>query len=342
MALRGPSAVRQPRRLRNSLCSNSAHRKLRGRLHCSATPKAAGILIGVFENVKEARSEESASFYFLPSLSILLDILILFGKTLILRPYVFVFLAVSLFVAKRLLGWKRTGVFFGVTWLTAFVSELTSTRIGIPFGPYFYNESTRGQELYIFNIPFMDSVSFTFLLFASYCLALLFALPMIKASEGAKATLSYPGVLSWKILLLASFFFMYIDIVIDPIALRGDRWFLGLIYGYPNSGTYFGIPLENFAGWFVVGFVSLSLYRWVEQIGYFSSLTLSTAGTNILLGCGLYYVVLIFNLAMTFWIQEWLLAMVGCFLYLPVTILLLFRIPFWWPATKNVSQAPSG
>jgi putative membrane protein len=271
-----------------------------------------------------------------------LDILILLGKTLILRPYVFGFLAMSLFVAKRLLGWKRAGVFFGITWLIGVVSEFASTRIGIPFGHYFYNGSTSGEELYIFNVPFMVSLSYPFLLFASYCLALLFALPRVQSSKGATPTLSYPGTLSWPILLLASFFFMYIDIVIDPIALRGDRWFLGLIYGYTHPGTYFGIPLGNFAGWFVVGFVSLSLYRWVERIGYFTPLTLSEATMDILLGCGLYYVVLIFNLAMTFWIEEWLLGMVGCVLYLPVTILALFRLPFWFPTIRKISQPDPG
>ena len=271
-----------------------------------------------------------------------MDILILLGKTLIIRPYGFGFFAMSLFVAKRLLGWKRTGVFFGITWFIAFVSEFASTRIGIPFGLFFFNESTRDEELYIFNIPFMVPLSYTFLLFASYCLALLFALPIVQSSKGSMPTLTYPDRVSWPIVLLASFFFMYIDIVIDPIALRGDLWFLGLIYGYPHPGTYFGIPLENFGGWFVVGFVSLSLYRWVEQVGYFPPRSLSKAGTNILLGCGLYYVVLIFNLTMTFWVEEWLLALVGCFLYLPVTILALFRLPFWWPTTRNFLQPAHG
>src|SRR5207245_10051926 len=36
-------------------------------------------------------------------------------------------------------------------------------RTGIPFGWYFYTGSTRGQELYLSNVPFMDSLSFSFL-----------------------------------------------------------------------------------------------------------------------------------------------------------------------------------
>src|SRR5207302_843009 len=58
-----------------------------------------------------------------------------------------------------------------------FFCEFSSTRTGIPFGWYFYNGSTRGQELYLSNVPFMDSLSFSFLLFTSYCLALVLLLP---------------------------------------------------------------------------------------------------------------------------------------------------------------------
>ena len=62
---------------------------------------------------------------------------------------------------------------------------------------------------------------------------------------------------SWSSLLLTATFLTVIDVIIDPVALRGDRWFLGRIYGYPDPGVYFGIPLMNFVGWAVVGVVGL-------------------------------------------------------------------------------------
>ncbi|MEK7768774.1 MAG: carotenoid biosynthesis protein, partial [Pseudomonadota bacterium] len=105
-------------------------------------------------------------------------------KTAVLRPYVFVFLAVFLFIASRLVGWRRTVYFMAITWIVAFVCEFSSTRIGIPFGWYFYTGSTVGQELYIADIPFMDSLSFVFLLFASYCMALAFLLPATGTRSG--------------------------------------------------------------------------------------------------------------------------------------------------------------
>ena len=46
---------------------------------------------------------------------------------------------------------------------------------------------------------------------------------------------------------------MWLDVVIDPLAVRGDRWFLGRIFYYPEPGWYFGVPIANFVGWVVVG-----------------------------------------------------------------------------------------
>jgi putative membrane protein len=267
-----------------------------------------------------------------------MDTFVLLGKTVLLRPYVFLFLAAFLFTASRLLGWPRTWFFFVNTWLTALLCELSSTRTGIPFGWYFYTGSTAGQELYLWDVPFMDSLSFTFLLFASYGLALWFVLPaQYPHSTGSPIGLRVrlpvlrfdAGVRrSWSTVGLTSLLFAFIDVVIDPVALRGDRWFLGKIYFYPEAGVYFGIPLANFFGWALVGVIALGIYRVIDRhLPDHREAAPSTATTvDVLLACGLYYGVLLFNLSVTFWIGETLLGLVGLLLYIPITILALFRL----------------
>src|SRR3990172_3615800 len=66
---------------------------------------------------------------------------LLFG-TIRLRPYVFFFLACFLGAATADLGWRRAGLFAGLTWVTAFLAEYSSTRTGIPFGLYHYTPVT--------------------------------------------------------------------------------------------------------------------------------------------------------------------------------------------------------
>ena len=256
-----------------------------------------------------------------------MDFFLLLANTVILRPYVFVFLAVSLYAARQLLGWKRTCRLFGITWAVAFISEFSSTRIGIPFGDYFYTGSTEGQELYIFNIPFMDSLSFSFLLFASYCVALVFVLPHAKIGE-RRGWLFDPALrTSWPVAGLTVALFTFSDVIIDPVALQGERWFLGKIYGYPHEGVYFGIPLANFAGWAVVGFVSFCLYRWGERGPYKTdSVPREVINRELFPGIGLYYGVLAFNLGVTFWIGEVFMGLVGCFIFTPLTAALLVTL----------------
>ncbi|HTK88415.1 MAG TPA: carotenoid biosynthesis protein [Nitrospiraceae bacterium] len=263
----------------------------------------------------------------------MLEIAVLLLKTILLRPYVFLFLAAFLFSAHRLLGWRRTGWFFLIGWITAFLCEFSSTRTGIPFGLYYYTGSTTGQELYISNVPFMDSLSFTFLLYASYCMALLFLLPAESQALNGRRPLRLRFDLetrtSWPVLLLTALFYAFIDVVIDPVALRGGRWFLGQIYGYAYPGIYFGVPIENFIGWAVVGLIALSVYDIVDR--KLPRLP-DTARTDldvtkkILLGCGLYYGVLAFNVAITFWIGEPLLGVTGLFIYLPITAFFFLRL----------------
>src|SRR3989442_711254 len=95
---------------------------------------------------------------------------------------------------------------------------------------------------------------------------------------------------------------MLLDVVIDPIAVRGDRWFLGRIFYYVEEGAYFGVPLVNFAGWALVGTLA---------IGGYLVLTRDARGTRPEPGMALYYAVLAFNLVVTAWIREWVLLGVG-------------------------------
>ncbi|HXV68108.1 MAG TPA: carotenoid biosynthesis protein, partial [Nitrospira sp.] len=199
-----------------------------------------------------------------------MDIPLLFLKTITLRPYVFLFLAIFLFAAIRLIGWPRTWRFWLISWVTAFACEYSSTRTGIPFGWYFYNGSTVGEELYVYNIPFMDSLSFSFLLYAAYCVALGLLLPVEHPQDRAPSEATRlrfdPDVrTSWPVFWMTAFLFAFIDMVIDPVALRGDRWFLGKIYYYPDPGVHFGVPFANYVGWAVVGLTALAIYFPLER-----------------------------------------------------------------------------
>src|SRR5439155_10740313 len=245
-------------------------------------------------------------------------------------PYVFVPLMLSLAISVSLMGRTRTTIFFLITWMVAFACEFSSTRTGIPFGWYFYNDSTRGQELYLSNIPFMASLSFAFLLFGSYCLSLLFR--SRSRRQGSQIYIASTALqTSWSVLALSVLFFALVDVIIDPVALRGDRWFLGKIYYYPEPGVHFGVPMANYLGWAVVGLVALGVFQWIDRC-LPDATNAPTITRPLLLGCVLYYGVLAFNLAVTFWINEPVIGTTGLFMYLPITALLLLKLAGRMPA----------
>lgn len=208
--------------------------------------------------------------------------------TILLRPYVFGFLAAFLLAGVADLGWRRTLLFAAWVWPLAWLAEFSSTRIGVPFGLYHYTGATRGQELFVANVPFMDSLSFTFLAYAAFCLA--------------RAALAGRRVPAPLLALIAGVLMMLLDLVIDPMAVRGDRWFLGRIFYYPHGGAYFGVPLSNFVGWMVVGAMG---------VGGYLVLSRDAVGGRVWPGVALYYAVLLFNLAVAGWIGEWVLVAVG-------------------------------
>lgn len=255
-----------------------------------------------------------------------MELPILFYKTVLLRPYVFVFLIVFLFASIVQIGRNRTLVFLGVTWLITFLCEYSSTRNGFPFGLYHYTGTTRGQELFFSNVPFFDSLSFTFLLFASYSMSLLTFSPIRVEKKNIRVLDTFEIRQSKRVLILTALYMMMIDVVIDPVALRGDQWFLGKIYYYEHPGFFFGIPLTNAVGWAVVGFVSLWIYQIIEK-KYFSKPILKKCDIpyQSLMGVGLYYGVLLFMLSICIWIDEPFLLIASAYIFLLPTATLIFH-----------------
>jgi uncharacterized membrane protein len=262
------------------------------------------------------------------TLSEFMEIISLLWGTVLLRPYVFVFLAFYLAIAILNMGLVRSLCFTGLAYLVAFLCEYSSTRNGFPFGFYTYIDTTRDQELWISNVPFMDSLSFSFLIYVSYTLSLLLWAPLIKKGLDIRLDDIQPLKHSVRVIASASILCMMLDVIIDPAAFLGDRWFLGKIYFYREEGEYFHIPLTNFAGWLFVAGVALSIFaildRWLDTKIPFQPRYQVPA--QALLGPGIYFGVLIFNLAVTFYIGEVLLGFLGTLISLGIFALALFRV----------------
>jgi uncharacterized membrane protein len=187
--------------------------------------------------------------------------------TVLLRPYVFLFLLAYLALAVPAWGWRRTGLYTLLGYSLAWLAEYSSIHNGFPFGLYTYiSEPTANWELWVAGVPFMDSLSFVFLTFTGLQLARLIFSPLVRGPRGRwdlrwAQPAALPRLHVWA---LGGVLTMGMDVIIDPLALRGGKWFLGQIFYYPPGGEYFGVPLTNFLGWALLSWTITGLFLFLE------------------------------------------------------------------------------
>jgi putative membrane protein len=135
------------------------------------------------------------------------------------------FAATSRRAALQLVGVAALGFFF----------ELCGVRYGWPFGRYAY---TGVLQPAVFGVPLV--MAFAWMSLVAYVQQ-----ARLRLNAGA-----------WGGALTAAVWMTAIDLVIDPLAaneLGYWRWVEG--------GSYYGIPLSNFAGWFVCSLSLFVLFR---------------------------------------------------------------------------------
>jgi putative membrane protein len=247
------------------------------------------------------------------------DVCMLLFHTIQLRPYVFVFLLIYMIGCSLHLGLKRALLFCLAGYSIAWLSEYSSIHNGIPYGHYFYIEQTKGREIWVFGVPLIDSMSYVFLAYASYSVALIVSAPVMLLKRKLYILETRAIRNSPFVTMLGAILFVYLDIIIDPVALVGNRWFLGQLYGYPERGVYFGVPISNFAGWLVVGFLMIGALQIIDNYLYRSGASDYTGyryPLRYLVGPVLYAGVLVFNISVTFAIREYMLGWVDLFIVL--------------------------
>jgi uncharacterized membrane protein len=249
--------------------------------------------------------------------------------TITMRPYVFAFFASYLVAAVLHLGWRKTVWFTVLGYLIAFASEYSSINNGFPYGWYYYVEATRGKELWVAGVPFFDSLSYVFLAYCSYAAALLVLGP-VQGGKGDVILLETGRLRrSFSALLLGSLFQVFLDIVTDPVALQGSRWFLGRIYGYRELGTHFGVPFSNYLGWWLVSALMIGALQLIDRLvgGKERPSGVVAAPFRCLYAPFLYLCVVLFNLSVTIYIGEKLMALTGFFIFtLPVAMALVLFV----------------
>jgi uncharacterized membrane protein len=154
-------------------------------------------------------------------------------ETLVRRWYAFAFVGLFFWSAVPEVGLRRALRFFGIAAVLQLAAELTSTRWGVPYGSYSYSGVTRSHEISISNVPLFVPLSFCTVVWAGRSLAAMWR----------------PARTAWSLVLPGAVGAALLDLIIDPMTLRGGDWFLGRLYSYDAAGGFFGVPWSNFGGW---------------------------------------------------------------------------------------------
>ncbi|MCC6466569.1 MAG: carotenoid biosynthesis protein [Planctomycetes bacterium] len=182
------------------------------------------------------------------------------------RPYVAVFLVAFLVLGWLEQGWLRTLLWLVTGYLVALVAEWGSINHGVPFGYYIYHYEALEKDLVVAGVPFFDSLSFAFLSYVSFSTAQYFLSALWVKGRDVQRVTPRRVRNSASALLLGAALMVVIDIVVDPVAHLGKHWFLGEIYHYPSPGYHFNVPLANYAGWFVVGWVCIFINQRLDAL----------------------------------------------------------------------------
>lgn len=145
--------------------------------------------------------------------------------------------------AYQALGGKRWLTFMVPAVSLSLTSELLGTSTGFPFGEYRYL-SGLGYKIADL-VPFTIPLSWFYVGFCTYLIARVglesLSLPTWLRSVGA--------------ISIGSLLLTFWDFVLDPAMSQTDVPF----WIWEQPGAFFGMPYQNFAGWFITGVVFMSV-----------------------------------------------------------------------------------
>ncbi|MFN8036820.1 MAG: carotenoid biosynthesis protein [Acidimicrobiia bacterium] len=171
------------------------------------------------------------------------------------RWYVTLFGITFAVLCLRHLGWRRTGVYTIVALAIGALAENGSVHLGIPYTRYAFDESLRGKELFIGDVPLMVTLSYTFMSYFAFAGARLVV-------AGPRRTRSASPVLEYLVAVMLAVWALWI---VDPVSRLGAHFFLGELFHYEGPGFWFGLPLGSQLGFALTAAVLVGLLTYLGR-----------------------------------------------------------------------------
>lgn len=145
--------------------------------------------------------------------------------------FIILFAAPSYFAIVRTKGYTRGLSIIALLGVYALIVETSAIKTGFPYGSFVYNDLLGNKILD--TTPWTVAFAYPPILLLTYWYA--------RQRHGTRNRL--------KVAASTAFDAMLIDLVLDPAAVKLGFW------EWINPGFYYGVPLINFAGWLLTGFI---------------------------------------------------------------------------------------
>jgi len=216
--------------------------------------------------------------------------------------------------AYRMLGLRNLLTFMIPAVSISLTSELMGTSTGFPFGHYSYL-SGLGYKISGL-VPFTIPLSWFYLGFSAYVLARA-GLSVVKS--GKLGWLGQIGAVVLGSLMLTSW-----DFVLDPAMSQAALPF----WYWHTPGAFFGMPYQNFAGWFGTGvvYMTVAAFLWRQQT---ISIDRQELGLPLVVYLGNFVFAAVLSIGAGFWIPLGLGLLTGV---APAVVC-------WWLAQRGGDRA---
>ncbi len=138
-------------------------------------------------------------------------------------------------------GWTRALRLLALVFGVSLLFESVGVATGWIYGPYHY--TNRLGPLFLGLVPYLIPVAWFLTGYPSFVIADRLIPSGWKRWQRTLAVAAVGGLAmtAW-------------DLIMDPIMVAGGHWV------WDTNGAYFGIPLQNFSGWWLTVFVTFALY----------------------------------------------------------------------------------
>ena len=146
-------------------------------------------------------------------------------------------------------GIRNAALLFAVSFLVSYAAEAAGVRWTWPFSSRYHYHPEMTPKL-----PGGVPLCIPLVWYALAYSALVFLRPLSIGRNGSRLTMRLLAKALW-----CALFIVGTDLVIDPLGVLSGAW----IWHEPGT-VYFGVPLGNFLGWFLVGFIICGAFLALE------------------------------------------------------------------------------